>query len=147
MRTTYFIGIDPGATGAVAVIDHNSNPIDCLKLKDATPLEVADFLAKYRDTDARVVVEQVVALPDKSSPWAMAKLMRSQGILVGIVTAHRFRIREVRATVWQTKLNCKTGGKKAISRAAAQQRWPNVRLTDANADAHLLAEFGRLTWE
>lgn len=147
MSTQLSIGIDPGASGAVAVLDKASSPIAFLRFSKATPLEAVEFLEQFRGFDVRVSIERVQGIPGESSKWSMEKLMKQAGMMIGIVTAQRFRFKEVPPATWQTKLNCKTGGNKAISRAAAQQRWPHLKVTNETADAFLIAEFGRLTWE
>ena len=48
-----------------------------------------------------------------------------------------------RPQVWQRSLGCLTGGDKNVTKRRAQQLFPGVRITHANADALLIAEYGR----
>jgi hypothetical protein len=40
-------------------------------------------------------------------------------------------------------MQCLTKGDKNVSKAAAQRLWPKLKITHANADALLIAEYGR----
>jgi hypothetical protein len=53
------------------------------------------------------------------------------------------RFERVRPQIWQRDLNCRTGGDKNISKARAMELFPSMRVTHANADALLIAEYGR----
>lgn len=44
---------------------------------------------------------------------------------------------------WQTKMGCRTGGDKNISKNKAQKLFPSVKVTHAIADALIIAEYGR----
>jgi hypothetical protein len=44
---------------------------------------------------------------------------------------------------WQTAMSCRTKGDKNVSKARAQQLFPDVKVTHAIADALLIAEFCR----
>jgi len=49
----------------------------------------------------------------------------------------------VRPKVWQKALCCMTGGDKNVSKAKAQQLWPNTKWIHATSDAALICEYGR----
>lgn len=45
--------------------------------------------------------------------------------------------------IWQSKMECLSGGNKNVTKNRAQQLFPGVHITHATADALLIAEFGR----
>jgi len=65
------------------------------------------------------------------------------GTLKGILTALRIPFELIRPVDWQRALGCMTKGDKNISKAKAQQLFPDIKVTHAKADALLIAEFCR----
>jgi len=41
-------------------------------------------------------------------------------------------------------MSCRTKGDKNVSKHAAQKLWPHLKITHRDADARLIAEYGRL---
>jgi len=145
MRQKAWIGIDPGASGAIAVI-HESGNVNWIK-NDSTEHELADWLRDIAENfDCIAIIEQVSAMP-KQGVSSTFKFGRSFGFLIGLLTALRVRYEAYRPQVWQKHLRCLTKGDKNVSKAAAQRLWPSTKITHANADALLIAEFGRQLWK
>lgn len=67
------------------------------------------------------------------------------GIIYGVLASLRIPFEEVSPLKWQTAMGCRTGGNKNISKAKAQQLFPHLKVTHANADALLIAEYCRRT--
>ena len=92
------------------------------------------------------VVEAVHAMPKNGSVSGF-KLGRSYGFLRGCLTALGIPFIEVNAGKWQKALECLSGGDKAVTRAKAQQLFPQLRCTNAISDALLLALYcSRQDW-
>lgn len=145
MKQKAWIGIDPGASGAIAVI-HESGNVNWIK-NDSTEHELADWLQDIAENfDCIAIIEQVSAMP-KQGVSSTFKFGRSFGFLIGLLTALRVRYEAYRPQVWQKHLRCLTKGDKNVSKAAAQRLWPSTKITHANADALLIAEFGRQMWK
>ncbi len=138
----YHIGIDPGNNGCIAVVDDSGYVRNWLNLKDKTEHEIAEFLVEF--DDGRAVIERVSSSPQMGVVSAFT-FGRNYGFLRGLMVAMRIPFREVTPAVWQKRMNCMTKGDKSITRAAAQKLWPNNKWTNANSDATLIAEYGRLT--
>lgn len=145
MKQRAWIGIDPGASGAIAVI-HESGNVNWIK-NDSTEHELADWLRDIAENfDCIAIIEHVSAMP-KQGVSSTFKFGRSFGFLIGLLTALRVRYEAYRPQVWQKHLRCLTKGDKNVSKAAAQRLWPSTKITHANADALLIAEFGRQMWK
>lgn len=142
-----YIGVDPGKTGSVAVIDTTANTVGYCKL-DNTEQDIWSWLNdSINMLSACAMIEQVHAMPEQgvSSTFSFGK---SYGFLIGILTAIQIPYEFVTPQKWQKAMNCRTGGDKNVSKAAAQRLWPTIKITHANADALLIAEYGRLhVWQ
>lgn len=138
-----FIGIDPGKGGGIAVI--NGLEIrGLLPLAKATERDVWDFVREYRSEPAIATIEKVSSSPQMGVTSSFT-FGRSLGYLRGMLTAMEIRFDEVSPQRWQKLLGCLTGGDKNISKAKAQQLFPQVNMTHAIADALLIAEYGQRT--
>jgi len=141
-KMMYYIGIDPGNNGCIAVVDDSGYVRHWLNLKDKTEHDIAQFLAEF--DDGRAVIERVSSSPQMGVVSAFT-FGRSYGFLRGLMVAMHIRFREVTPAVWQKRMGCKSGGDKNVTKAAAQKLWPSQKFTHANSDATLIAEYGRLT--
>ena len=141
--TKTYIGIDPGNSGAIAAFIGDT--IQWIG-NDSTEHELSSWLADVTaDADAVAMLEQVHSMPGQGVKSTFT-FGQSFGFLRGLLIAHRVPFEMVTPTKWQTALRCRTGGKKAISRAKAQELFPSQRWTNKNADAVLLAEYCRRNW-
>lgn len=138
-----YLGIDPGVCGGVAVIASTSTVLSSFKFKDATEADIAEVFRQYDDATF-AMIERVSSSPQMGVVSAFT-FGRSYGFLRGMLIAHGIAFEEVSPVKWQTAMGCRTGGNKNISKAKAQQLFPGVKVTHANADALLLAEHCRRT--
>lgn len=139
-----FIGVDPGGSGAIAVI--HDGVVEFIK-NDSTERDLYEWLCDYGLADgygSHAVIERVHSMP-KQGVSSSFKFGQSYGFLRGLLIASRIPFAEVSPVKWQTAMACRTGGDKNVSKARAQQLFPNVKITHANADAILLAEYARRT--
>ena len=142
MRERLFAGIDPGASGAIAVIDGDSQVCGVIKNSE-TPGDLSAFLLSYVSTHrVWALIEQVSAMP-KQGVSSTFKFGTSYGMLQGLLVAHGVVWQNVTPRIWQSEMRCLTKGNKNITKAAAQQLWPKEKITHATADALLLAELCR----
>jgi Holliday junction resolvasome RuvABC endonuclease subunit len=68
---------------------------------------------------------------------------KSQGFLIGLLTAMKIPYHEVTPQKWQKAMGCMSGGDKNVTKHAAQKLWPHLKITHRDADARLIAEYGR----
>jgi crossover junction endodeoxyribonuclease RuvC len=67
------------------------------------------------------------------------------GFLRGMLTAHKIPFEEVTPQKWQKAMGCLSKGNKNVTKAKAQQLFPNLKITHKVADALLIAEYCRRT--
>ena len=65
------------------------------------------------------------------------------GFLVGCLTALKIPFEFVTLQKWQKALSCQSHGDKNVTKQKAQQLFPQIKVIHANADALLIAEYGR----
>jgi crossover junction endodeoxyribonuclease RuvC len=136
------IGIDPGQSGGVVLLDAAGRVIDKLPFAKATDHDIAEWLTEWDEHEA--VIESVHSMP-KQGVASSFKFGRSFGFLIGLLTGLKIPYRMVTPQTWQKAMGCLTHGDKNVSKAAAQRVWPREKWTHALADAALIAEYGRRT--
>jgi crossover junction endodeoxyribonuclease RuvC len=152
----YFLGVDPGASGAIAVLQEDGlliavidMPVIELKVGKAMKRRVSPELLAHElkpYAGAVAYLEQVSAMPGQgvSSMFAFGE---SYGIVKGVLAALGMRTYLVTPGAWKKSMGLNAG--KDGSRAKAIQMWPE-RVSDfkrvkddGRAEASLIAEFGR----
>lgn len=137
------IGIDPGASGAIALI--HSGILHTVRMSE-TAHDVAAFLRNWQEADDAMFafVEQVHSMP-KQGVSSSFKFGTSYGFLKGLLTGMKIPFEEVTPQRWQKAMGCMTRGDKNVSKRKAQQLFPMEKIFHWNADALLIAEFCRRT--
>jgi len=165
-----YIGIDPGKTGGIAVIDETQ--VKAFKMpeeSDILPLlneYTADMGMNFFGSIEKLQIEVYIEdLPkgissEHANFSGMAKLHRHYGFLMGLLTALKVRHHLVRPQVWQKgipdlnenvigddgkKKSKKKKGqdlKRALKNHACRL-FPETKCTLSNSDALLIAEYGR----
>ena len=151
-----YIGVDPGTTGAVAIIDHGVVTVS--DFEDMSAL--VDLMVKFHnmgeDTPSSIAtVEKVHSMP-KQGVSTTFKFGKNTGRVIGWLEALGIPYEEVTPTKWQKVVfdsGTKTGDNKADSLNMARKLFPSMldrlkRKKDHNrADALLIAEYCRRTHE
>ena len=135
------IGIDPGKSGAIVSMTDDGNFIAECRLSD-TPADVWNWLDAVHRNGRHAFVEKVSSSPQMGVTSAFT-FGRGVGFLEGILTAAGIPFEYVAPQKWQKAMGCLTGGDKNKSKAAAQRLWPGAKIAHWNADARLIAEYGR----
>lgn len=144
------IGIDPGLSGGIAVLEELRGPT-VYKMPE-TQKDLFELLDAWNTlTPAVVFVEKVNAGPKMGSSAAF-KFGRNVGEVMMAVVAAGLRMELVTPQKWQRELGLIVKGrglgqgdteKKNRNKARAQELFPGLKITHSTADALLLAEFGR----
>lgn len=140
------IGIDPGADGS-AVLIRTDNSVDILRFKKCTEKDIVDALFEWVDDGDLThltfcYLEKVHAMP-KQGVSSTFKFGKSFGFLIGVLTALGIPYEFVTPNAWQKQLGCQSKGDKNVTKAKAQQLFPAEKIVHGNADALLIAEYGR----
>jgi len=138
------IGIDPGSSGGVAFIFENGE-VEAFKMPD-TERDILDLLSSTGDEKPVVFLEKVHTMKGQGIA-SSGKFMQGYGLLRGIVTALKYPLYDVTPQKWQKALSCLSGGNKNVTKQAAQQLFPQLKITHATADSLLLAYYGKLFME
>lgn len=161
----FFIGIDPGLTGGVAVIDAETVPIFVQPFKaddgEFNPHQFADILTDIRiqcsekRMNMRLMagVEKVHAMPGQGVS-SMFKFGNTYGKILGVLAAKQVPYELITPQAWTKVMLAGENKADGKSRGAnvAQRMWPELSLTISDrakkphsgmCDALLIAEFLR----
>ena len=146
-----FIGVDPGQTGAMAVIDNFQNII---LLEDWPGNEIAaakivrNLLDSHTDSYIKAAIEKVHSMPGQGVASSF-KFGTNYGIWKGIMASFQIPFHEPTPQAWQKGVLKKAQDKKPAI-AAASRLFPVAILTgprggskDGRADSLLIADWCR----
>jgi crossover junction endodeoxyribonuclease RuvC len=149
------IGIDPGLSGAIVLLEGNS-PIEwhkmpTMKTGSANRVNAPALAAiirpyMYLDDPIHAYVELVSSMPGQGVA-SMFSFGHSAGVLQGVLGAFEIPVTMVTPSQWKKRAGL-TGQDKDASRTLAIQMWPFWRELDkkgagqAYADAALIALYG-----
>lgn len=147
----YFIGIDPGKSGAIAVIDDEG------RVWNTNTFNKKDYAMLLREMShpnigsVKVVLEHVGAMPGQGSV-SMFNFGANFGFIEGLLAANNLPYELVRPQKWKRMFSCTSD--KNTSVQVAQRLFPNIDLRrtarcskphDGIAEALLMAEYCRRT--
>ena len=151
------IGIDPGATGAIAFMHPVGGHVVVEDLP-SSPFDLADMIEEWgKDICAgwspgtllgavtKAWVERAQAMPGQGVS-SMFNYGTGYGQILGVLAALRIPYETVSPVVWKRKMGLSHANKDA-SRDMARQLFPHVELNrkrdHGRAEALLIAEYGR----
>ena len=148
---TRYLGIDPGQTGALALINHDGRLVDVWDMpvvdKRVSPVLLADIITELdygREFGAKLVavVEQVASMPGQGVASTF-KFGTSYGIVLGVIASRHLETIHVTPAKWKREMGLSKD--KGVSRRKAIDRWPAMARwfarvkDDGRAEAALLA--------
>ncbi|MCT7992537.1 hypothetical protein [Laspinema olomoucense] len=144
-----FIGIDPGITGAVAIINSSKiqlidSPIFQIKTKKKPDIAGYYQILKQYTEDSTAIIEEVHAMPGQGGVSGF-NFGTAFGIWIGILAALEIPYEFVSPQKWKRQMGVK--GEKDESRTVALQLFPhlapqlNLKKHHNRADALLMAEY------
>lgn len=139
-----FVGIDPGATGGIALLSADHKLMAWAMPE--TERDISDVFEAVRTEVLFAMIEIVHSMPEQgvSSSFSFGQ---NYGFLRGMLIAHKIPFGDVTPQKWQRALNIPSGkGKtktqhKNDTKARAQEIFPERKMTHAIADASLIAEY------
>ena len=135
------VGIDPGQSGGIALL-HDEGPPLVWKMP-ATEKDVYILLSDHViPAHTHAYLERVAAMP-KQGVSSTFKFGQHYGMLRAFLVALEIPFTTVTPGVWQRRLGCLSKGDKNVTKAKAQEQFPNIKVTHATADALLIALYGR----
>lgn len=162
--STIWIGIDPGLSGAIAVIDANAGTLQffdtpTVQVKSGRtvknqmdPYAIITILRSFAEAHADVLVtlEKVGPMPGQGVT-SMFNFGMGVGIWIGILAALKIPFQQVHPNTWKKLMMADMGKEKDASRIKAMQLFPQsaIELTrkkdHGRADALLLAAWAQRT--
>lgn len=130
-------------SGSLIVIDENGViPEGDYTKMPGTEKDIFKFINDRKMLIHSAYIEKVHSMP-KQGVASSFKFGMGYGGLRMAILACDIRMIEVTPNKWQSKMGCRTGGDKNISKAKAQQLFPGIKVTHALADGLLIAEYAR----
>jgi crossover junction endodeoxyribonuclease RuvC len=152
----HIVGIDPGLTGAVAVLTTDGSleglydvPTLTLRTSRGTRQEydvpgLVGLLAPYTGSQTHVVIEEAQAMPGQGTR-SMFTIGLGMGIWLGVLAVLQLPYSRVRPQIWKKAFGL--GKDKKASRLKAMQLYPaadlRLRKHHGRAEAVLLARYGQ----
>ena len=144
-RPIAYIGIDPGMTGAIAVIHEEGQLVEDWPGDEVAASELVRDICRVYDI-RRAAIEDLGAGPPKGK-LGFAKLSENKGIWRGILASQGIPYQLVRPQAWMKGMVPRRNSDEKPSLAVARRLFPNMELhrrSDHNrADALLIAEWAR----
>lgn len=146
------LGIDPGVNGGLAVLSENGVPLHVQAFRPTMThkelighvADASECLIRYASRECFV---EKVGFKKGDGGKGANTFGRVDGLLRGAAWALGLEVHDVSPLLWQTRLECLTGGNKNVSKRKAIELFGGrgIKITHAVADALLIAEFGRRT--
>ena len=144
----FFLGIDPGGSGSLAVIDRAGILVDVTSMPE-TMKDISDYLAEFGPRIKMGVIEAVHSMPDQGVASSFTFGQNVGALHMGLV-AHGIPFEFVQPRAWQQPLGLirvskeeTITQKKNRHKARAQELFPSKKVIHAIADGLLLAEHCR----
>lgn len=145
------IGVDPGSASGNICLLYDSGTYEIIPFKDYTLQEWGRRVCEWSEwLSITAIVEAVHGFPGMSA-IAVTSLMRNVGHIEMAIAISGIPVRYVSPQAWmkfygvkRDKAETKTVWKKRL-REVLQQRLPEVKCTTEQADAVLIALYGRCT--
>ena len=144
MDNRIYIGIDPGKNGGIGII-YNDQAY-CMRCP-ATVLEMAkeinDCIELAPDIQKQAIIEAVHSFPNQGVK-SVFTFGEGYGKWLGILAAYKIPYIQVTPQKWQKYFGSLSRDKKERKnqlKHLAQQRYPDIKITLATADAMLLATY------
>ena len=156
---TYYIGVDPGKSGGLAVITPGGSvkvTVMPIAGDEVSIAALADWVRKYCMNDMCVThacIEKVHAMP-KQGVTSMFKFGFVTGVVHGVLGTYRIPIHLVTPHAWKSKVLKGTKKDKAAAAAYCSRVYPDVNLLATErsrkphsgmADALCIARYAQLT--
>ena len=146
MDNRIYIGIDPGKNGGIALI---YNDVAVCKRCPTTVLEMAEVIESWTDRkeagnlQKQAIIEAVHSFPHQGVR-SVFTFGEGYGKWLGILAAHKIPYTQVSPQKWMKfyqPLSKEKKDRKNQLKHLAQQRFPEIKITLATADAILLANY------
>lgn len=145
---TAYIGIDPGRTGGIAsILEGHAAMVRMPQTRNAIMSTLKALCSS--ETFVTIEIQHVIGIEGRKTAFTIGY---QYGFLLGVLETLGARFQEVKAVDWQKEMfrglphpTCRKE-RKALSMQVAEQLFRQGKITDGEADALLIAEYGRRKW-
>ena len=151
MKDTYklYIGIDPGKSGGVAMINKKDNTLTVMKFPNELgelSVMIEAFIHNVKVDDVCVYIEHVHSFPTDSRPSAFS-FGRNLGHWEGILSTYELEWHTAAPRTWQEHYDIPViknkHERKNWLKDVAKSLFPNLRVTLHTSDALLIANYAK----
>jgi len=136
----YVIGIDPGKSGAIAILSLDRKEVYTYAFSKHTEHDLCSALRTWEDKGIVMChIEKVHSMP-KQGVKSVFTFGQNFGWYIGMLDALQITYEFIPPLKWQKEMSCRSGGDKNVTKRRAQQLFPKIKITHAIADALLIAE-------
>jgi len=152
----FFLGIDPGKSGAASVLNQHgkiavlaSKELVTIRFDKSSEREISlwfETLKMLCGKDLYAALEKVRSSPQMGRV-SVFTFGWGYGFLRGQLSAFAIPFEEPIPQRWQKELGCLSGGDKNVTKKKAHELWPDQagKIGHHNADSFLIAEYLRRT--
>lgn len=150
MPDQIYVGIDPGQTGAIAILDDRGSLIDCLDLPvmggEPLILELQSILTAHAPAEWTMVAIEEPFANQRASSISQLNQGILYGILLGALQSAGHPIERIKPQRWKSEMSVPMGSKytpkekKELARKRASDLWPESAHFWAEAKRHDRAE-------
>ena len=133
------MGIDPGKSGAVALISLDRTNVFTYTFSKHTEHDLCNLLRDTGDVIDMCHIEKVHSMP-KQGVASVFTFGKNFGWYIGVLDTLKIPYEFITPQRWQKEMSCRSGGDKNVTKRRAQQLFPKIKMTHAIADALLIAE-------
>ena len=167
IKRAIFVGVDPGLTGSVAIIDDTSRPIATIDIVTrhrsvinthlsrefdvrATADQVIDRLVNYLECKWYGLIEMPFIMRGvKTNVLTVSSQYQTYGGLLAMMDMLEIETTSIQPSTWKKGFGLTKS--KMLSIDIARQLWPTIDLSlkkhHDTAEALLIAEYRRLQWK
>lgn len=138
----FYLGIDPGQSGGVTLLDCSGHIVDSFPFTKKTDHDISEWFEEMTsEIECICYIERVGSRPGQGVASSF-KFGDNNGFLRGLITAYKIPYVKVTPGKWQKYLGCLSKGDKNVTKAKAQQLYPEKKkITHAIADSILIARY------
>lgn len=148
------IAIDPGASGGIASLLMHGGSAGAIAMPETHSEIVASVkyvseCCNYAQGTPIVAIEEVPKFIRDLPSSSIFVMAQNHGLILGACLALGLEVRRVRPQEWQKGLGCRKdygSGWKRHLRGRAQELFPTLKVTLATADALLILDYARRTF-
>lgn len=142
--TNLYMGIDPGKSGSITILDDKGNIVDCIKMPETTR-DIHEALQKYYGRIKYCVIEKVHARPGNGSA-ASFTFGKNYGSLLMALVCNDIPFEEITPQKWQKYFELGTSGGEKTEwknklKDKSQKMFPHIKVTLQLADSILIAVY------